>query len=132
MLKTLAKPILAAVQHLSQGSEAENAQSSPSLTESLELETLRLGDSGERVRQLQSVLAELSLYHHSIDGYFGPSTEQTMRRVQQHFGLPETGCFDAASWYALSFWSEDLRELPQKVSKPKSRISTRADNYGLA
>ncbi len=38
-----------------------------------------------------------------IDGQFGPSTADTVRRVQRLAGLPATGSIDVATWGALRF-----------------------------
>ena len=74
--------------------------------DSLEPDLLQLNDSGSAVQTLQLVLKELSFYHSSLDGYFGPHTVAAVRQLQKHFGLAATGQFDAAAWYALTFWAD--------------------------
>ncbi len=76
------------------------------LIDSLDPDSLKLDDSGAAVQSLQLALKELSFYKSRIDGYFGPSTRAAVRQLQQHFGLSATGQFDAATWYALTFWAE--------------------------
>jgi len=65
--------------------------------------SLQVGDSGEKVRQLQYMLSVLSRYISSIppvsiDGIFGPATRSAVLAVQRRYGLTETGSVDAATW----------------------------------
>jgi peptidoglycan hydrolase-like protein with peptidoglycan-binding domain len=64
---------------------------------------LQLGSTGEKVRQLQYMLAILSEYIASIpsveiDGIYGRKTRGAVLSVQRRFGLPETGIVDAMTW----------------------------------
>ena len=64
---------------------------------------LQIGDSGEKVRQLQYMLSVLSEYISeippvSIDGILGQNTRAAVLSVQRRFGLPETGNVDAQTW----------------------------------
>jgi len=69
---------------------------------------LKLGDSGPLVHSLQISLAHLNLYRGPLNGHFGPALAQALTQVQYHFNLPITGEFDSATWYALSFWTDEL------------------------
>lgn len=69
--------------------------------------TLREGDTGRRVRELQEMLKKLFLYDGEIDGIFGPETAAAVRAFQhgmghQH-GLQENGIADAA-FYTSLYW----------------------------
>ncbi len=55
---------------------------------------LRIGDSGEHVRQLQQRLAAVGLFHDYCDGNFGETTEQAVRDLQRMFSRDESGVFD--------------------------------------
>ena len=64
---------------------------------------LEIGDSGEKVRLLQYMLAVLSSYIPSIpplsvDGIYGPATRTAVLAAQRRFGLPETGTVGEATW----------------------------------
>ncbi len=64
---------------------------------------LSRGSSGDKVRHLQYMLSVLSAYIDSIppitvDGSFGPATENAVIAAQGWFGLPQTGTVDAATW----------------------------------
>ena len=64
---------------------------------------LQVGNSGEKVRQLQYMLAVLSSYIPgippvSVDGIYGPATRAAVLASQRRFGLPETGVVDARTW----------------------------------
>ena len=65
--------------------------------------SLQVGDSGEKVRQLQYMLSVLSTYIPgipplSVDGIFGQDTRATVLAAQRRFNLPETGTVDPATW----------------------------------
>ena len=65
--------------------------------------SLQVGSSGDKVRQLQYMLAILSDFIPSIppvsvDGVYGPGTKAAVLAVQRRFVLPETGTVDARTW----------------------------------
>ena len=64
---------------------------------------LQVGDTGEKVRQLQYMLSVLSAYISempplSVDGIFGQGTRAAVLAAQRRFQLPETGVVDATTW----------------------------------
>lgn len=64
---------------------------------------LNVGDTGEKVRLLQYMLAVLSEYIPSIppvavDGIYGENTRSAVLAAQRRFGLPETGSVGEATW----------------------------------
>ncbi len=64
---------------------------------------LDVGDTGDKVRQLQYMLSVLSAYIAEIpplnvDGVFGQATRAAVLAAQRRFRLPETGAVDAATW----------------------------------
>ena len=64
---------------------------------------LSSGDQGDKVRHLQYMLSMLSEFISSvppvtIDGIYGPATENAVRGAQQWFGLPITGITDRNTW----------------------------------
>lgn len=65
--------------------------------------SLQVGDSGEKVQQLQYMLSVMSTYIPSIpplsiDGIFGQYTRAAVLAAQRRFNLPETGSVDAETW----------------------------------
>lgn len=64
---------------------------------------LQVGDTGDKVRQLQYMLSVLSAYISeipplSVDGIFGQGTRAAVLAAQRRFRLPETGVVDAPTW----------------------------------
>lgn len=64
---------------------------------------LELGDTGEKVRLLQYMLAVLSNYIPSmppvsVDGIYGSATRAAVLAAQRRFGLPETGTVGQQTW----------------------------------
>ena len=65
--------------------------------------SLRIGDTGDKVRLLQYMLSVLSSYIPTlpplaVDGVFGQQTRSAVLAAQRRFLLPETGTVDAATW----------------------------------
>ncbi len=63
--------------------------------------TLRVGDNGELVEALQRTLNAQISAGLSVDGDFGPATEQAVRSFQQAKQLEVSGEVDVATWRAL-------------------------------
>ena len=66
-------------------------------------DALRRGDTGSKVEQLQYMLSVLSSFIPeiaplTIDGIFGPATENSVRAAQRWFNIPETGIVDRETW----------------------------------
>lgn len=67
---------------------------------------LQIGNSGEKVRQLQYMLSVLSSHIPSIpplqvDGIFGQRTRAAVLAAQRRFRLPETGTVGPQTWDAI-------------------------------
>lgn len=67
---------------------------------------LQLGDTGEKVKLLQYMLAMLSEYIQEIppvavDGIYGRATRAAVLAAQRRFRLPETGVVDPETWQAI-------------------------------
>ena len=68
--------------------------------------SLKIGDSGDKVKHLQYMLSVLSAYIPeipalNIDGIYGNRTRAAVLAVQRRFGLPETGTIDSQTWDEL-------------------------------
>ena len=69
-------------------------------------ETLEVGMSSPEIRVLQYYLATVGAYYEAIlpvdvTGYFGESTEASVKSFQKVFGLPQTGVVDNVTWEEL-------------------------------
>jgi len=62
---------------------------------------LRKGDSGEEVRELQSLLQSRGFYHSSIDGQFGYQTHLAVKQLQNLAGLEVDGIVGSQTWREL-------------------------------
>ncbi|NBH84042.1 peptidoglycan-binding protein [bacterium C-53] len=68
---------------------------------------LSVGSRGPKVRQMQMQLNRISdnftlIPKISVDGIFGPATEEAVRVFQSVFDLPATGIVDFPTWYKIS------------------------------
>ena len=69
-------------------------------------DSLRPGSRGVEVANVQYLLEYLSTFYDTIppvtiDGIYGPATENAIRAAQQTFGLPETGILDLDTWETI-------------------------------
>ncbi len=65
-----------------------------------------IGDTGEAVKNIQYLISYLAQFYDtipevSLDGVYGPSTENAVRAFQRTFELPQTGIIDLQSWDVL-------------------------------
>lgn len=68
---------------------------------------LKVGASGEKVRQLQVQLNRIARNYPAIptispDGIYGEATAEAVRTFQKIFKLPQTGVTDYPTWYEIS------------------------------
>ena len=91
---------------LPEGYFGENALPYPGMV-------LRIGSQGESVRALQEYLNYISRTYSQIspvtvDGIFGPGTQNAVREFQSVFGLTESGIVGAQVWDAITSVYRDL------------------------
>ena len=68
---------------------------------------LSIGDSGQKVRQLQEQLLQISKVYTEIpalvvSGYYDEDTAEAVKTFQSIFGLGKTGVVDFPTWYKIS------------------------------
>lgn len=80
--------------------------------------TLRKGDKGIAVTELQTMLSErgYDLGRYGIDGDFGSATEKAVRAFQQASGIKADGIVGSATWAALEGRQEPYRGYSVRVS----------------
>ncbi len=62
--------------------------------------TLRLGSSGDQVTELQNILDSAG-YSVVVDGQFGRSTEDAVKRFQSDHSLEADGVVGSSTWEIL-------------------------------
>ena len=80
-----------------------------------EMETIALGATGERVKEVQLLLQGLGYDIGSrtgADGIFGKATQAAVERYQRDRGLPLTGIWDNQAQVESSSFTEELAEKP--------------------
>lgn len=73
--------------------------------------TLKLGSANGDVWDVQYRLKVLGFYPYPLDGYYGPRTEQAVRRFQAHYGLIVDGIVGPQTWRALRKYSVNMEEM---------------------
>ncbi|WP_326699440.1 L,D-transpeptidase family protein [Streptomyces sp. NBC_01754] len=96
-----------------------------------EPETLmKTGDDSDRVRELQARLRQIGHFDRSPTGYYGTTTEASVRSFQAKRGLSGTGRTDAVTWERLLGMTREptaaeLRPPTEReVAKPDPRCMT--------
>ncbi len=90
------------------------------------LPTLRRGDRGRSVAQLQQILSDDGFLHAAgvrlgnpggavVDGVFGVITESAVKDLQQRYKIPVTGQVNPRTWEAIDQFENSYRSpLPWK------------------
>lgn len=92
--------------------------------------SLRRGDEGEDVRELQEKLASFGYSVGEIDGRFGYLTEDALMEFQRDHRLRVDGIAGPQVWAALDA-GVPRRRLVHEV-KPGERLADLADRYGIS
>ncbi len=93
----------------------------------LDRPTLREGDQGDAVEDLQRLLQRQSFLNGPIDGDFGPGTEQAVISAQRQFGLEADGIVGPATWEAL----EGTTNPQPPIDLPVLRVGDRGDDVAF-
>lgn len=100
---------------------------------------LQEGSTGEKVRQLQYMLAILSDFIPSIppltvDGIYGPATRRAVLAAQRRFALPETGTVDPRTWDEIydQFSGIENTSLRSRETFPNTNTVTQSVGSGRA
>ncbi len=84
---------------------------------------LRLGDSGNNVKIIQTELNRIARNYPAIpkiteeNGVFGIDTEESVRKFQQIFGLSQTGEVDKSTWYRIKQYYVGVKSLAELVGE---------------
>ena len=84
------------------------------------LPTLRYKSSGENVKTLQKLLADVGLYTGSIDGKFGSGTRTAVKKFQKAQGLEADGIVGQKTWEALQTAAAEARANATPTPEPLS------------
>lgn len=83
---------------------------------------LRIGSSGQEVREMQEFLNAIAINYPAIpvifpvDGIFNESTETAVRVFQRQFNLTVDGIVGKATWYKISYIYAAVRKLAELTS----------------
>lgn len=81
--------------------------------------TIKFGDSGDQVVQVQMRLQELGYFKSKATGYYGSVTEDAVKHFQQNNGLTPDGVIGAKTQEALA---QTYPETPQPTTQPTVRL----------
>ncbi len=92
--------------------------------------TLRKGDTGTKVEDLQKRLKQLGLFRENITGYFGDITEESVKMFQQKYGLSITGIADGNTLTVLV--NNTIAVAQPTTTQPLYLITLRRGNSGFS
>ncbi len=84
---------------------------------------LEIGDRGNNVQIIQTQLNRISQNYPAIpkisnvNGTFGIETEDSVRKFQEIFSLPQTGIVDKATWYKIKRYYNGVKSLAELASE---------------
>ena len=93
------------------------------IEESYPGEPLRLGDSGNNVRIIQTQLNRIRKNYPAIplienpNGIFGLDTQNTVTKFQEVFNLPQTGEVDKSTWYSIKRYYTAVKKLSELAAE---------------
>lgn len=95
--------------------------------------SLRIGDTGDKVRLLQYMLSVLSAYIPQIpplnvDGIYGQNTRAAVLAAQRRFQLPETGNVDTRTWDEIYDQFSGIENTSLRSSETFPPTSGQSDN----
>jgi peptidoglycan hydrolase-like protein with peptidoglycan-binding domain len=90
------------------------------------LGSLMQGDTGSKVEDLQQRLKQLDYFRENITAYFGPNTEDAVKRFQRDRGLPITGIADPNTLTALKNYTTQV--VQPTTTQPLYLITLRRGN----
>ncbi len=94
--------------------------------------TLKRGDTGPEVKELQRLLQEAGFYDAILSGFYGPKTEAAVLRYQQDTGLTPTGEADSTTLAQLQGSNPPITSLPPEniSNNPFPRTLIEKDDTG--
>ncbi|MEG2253143.1 MAG: peptidoglycan-binding domain-containing protein [Clostridia bacterium] len=87
----------------------------PDITPNTDYKTIRVGDNGDEVRNMQQKLADLGYYAGDVDGRFGNQTRRAVEKFQYNNGLDSDGIAGKNTLTVL-FEYKDVRSAPVEVT----------------
>ena len=83
---------------------------------------LRIGSTGEAVRTIQRQLNRIAKDYPSfgtleVDGVYGQSTADVVKKFQKQFGLTQDGVVGHSTWYQISYIYVAVKKLAQLTSE---------------
>lgn len=84
---------------------------------------LRIGDSGNNVKIIQTELNRISQNYPAIpkiaeeNGVFGVDTQASVRKFQEVFGLDPTGEVDKSTWYKIKRYYVGVKNLSELIGE---------------
>ncbi|NYB52397.1 MAG: peptidoglycan-binding protein [Methanobacteriaceae archaeon] len=85
---------------------------------------LKLGASGEKVKEIQQWLTDYGYYKGNIDGEFGASTDKAVRDFQTESGLIVDGIVGNDTKKAMETWDKHLAQVQAAAGEDTSTAST--------
>jgi peptidoglycan hydrolase-like protein with peptidoglycan-binding domain len=83
------------------------------------MEMLSNGSRGDAVKALQGKLQAMGLNPGTVDGVFGPKTDQAVRRYQEQKGLQVDGIAGPETFTSLGMMGDDKPAAVETVRQPE-------------
>jgi cell wall hydrolase len=90
---------------------------------------LKLGDSGDKVKALQTWLTDYGYYTGAIDGNFGAATEEAVKQFQIEASIQVDGKVGNQTQTAMAKWDQFLAKVEAAAGNSKTSNSISKNTY---
>jgi cell wall hydrolase len=87
--------------------------------------TLKLGDTGDKVKKLQTWLTDYGYYTGAIDGNFGTATEKAVKQFQLEASIQIDGIVGKETQTAMTKWDQLLAKIQATTGNNNSATSSK-------
>ena len=90
--------------------------------------SLKLGSTGDKVKELQQWLTDYSYYSGDIDGNFGADTEKAVKAFQEEAGLIVDGVVGKDTTKAMENWDKYVAEVQAAAGESDTSYSSKSSS----
>ncbi len=90
--------------------------------------SLKLGSTGDKVKELQKWLTDYSYYSGDIDGNFGADTEKAVKAFQEEAGLIVDGVVGKDTTKAMENWDKYVAEVQAAAGESDTSYSSKSSS----
>jgi N-acetylmuramoyl-L-alanine amidase len=111
------------------GANTEKVIAKTNLVANQDPNTLKLGDTGDKVKELQTWLTDYGYYSGAIDGNFGAATEKAVKQFQLEASIQVDGIVGNQTQTAMKKWDQLLAQVQAAAGNSKTSSTSSKNSY---